>query len=265
MIALLTILQLGDYDPRRKTSFSGQHPGVTKARKLQPIPAFPLIPLLKVYSWHLSTISEPTSFMSMIALVYTVWLGFETMCKFSHTYFLDGILSQVWHESSSWDVSERLSFLSWIKAFCIGLHNNVSDCYWAADWSTWSHSSSAILTALTGVRKNVPLEVYKKPCMHSESTFALYSGCHMKNVGPVQVAGLQVEINQKVISLPAAPGRLQINAAACMHGIMVSNRLSTIVSCCTMNMIEYDWGCSFWLPSSINDIQVKHTLSMTEL
>ena len=38
----------------------------------------------------------------------------------------------------------------------------------------------------------------------------------------LQLAGLQAEINQKVVSLPAAPGRLHINVAATMHGIMVS-------------------------------------------
>ena len=43
-----------------------------------------------------------------------------------------------------------------------------------------------------------------------------------------QVAGLQSETAQKVLSLPAAPGSLAVNTAASLHGIMVSK----LFPCC---------------------------------
>ena len=49
--------------------------------------------------------------------------------------------------------------------------------------------------------------------------------------GP-QVAGLQSETAQKVLSLPAAPGSLAVNTAASLHGIMVSK----LIPCCQSSL-----------------------------
>lgn len=196
------MVQLDDYGNGRRSSFSGQHPALTRDKKIRPIPAFPLVPLLKVLTLYNS--SMPPSESSRASLQKHHLLLSDPPPTIRSFKEQDFIVERVMHKS-------------------FGIDRRFLQKRRQSNLELGSRQKQAILVPIVWVS-----------LVNKHSFTALHSANSGKFlwliVYDVQVAGFQAEINRKVVSLPAAPGSLHINMASCMHGIMVCLPPSSLYS-----------------------------------